>query len=69
MSSLTRAEKKWLEDVQAALDRCPSERIGFFTIGDRTVYLWDVDKADAVNDHRCDFYDAVKKSGLGSMAL
>lgn len=53
--------------MQAALDRCPSERIGFFTIGDSEVFLWDVRKADAVQEHmhRTDFCIAVKQARAG----
>lgn len=61
MSKLTSAERKWLGDVQAVLNDCPSDRIGFFTTGDRTIYTWDLDKTDAVNDHRCDFHQAVRR--------
>lgn len=41
MSELTQAEKKWVRDVQKVLDRCPSERIGFYTVGDSEVSLFD----------------------------
>lgn len=34
MAELTDAERKWLKRVQRALDACPSEDIGFYTIGD-----------------------------------
>ncbi|EOS94068.1 hypothetical protein LU631_09715 [Erwinia tracheiphila] len=61
MSKLTTTERKWLSEVQAVLDRCPSDRIGFYTTGDCTVFTWNLDKTDAVNDHCCDFYEAVKK--------
>lgn len=65
MAKLTTAERKWLAEVQSVLDRCPSDRIGFFTTGDCTVYTWDTDKTDEVNNHRCDFHDAVKKERAG----
>lgn len=65
MAKLTKAEKKWLEEVQEVLNRCPSDRIGFYTTGDCTVFTWDLDKADAVNNHRCDFSEAVKKERAG----
>lgn len=34
-------ELKWLAEVQAVLDRCPSKRLGFYTIGDREVTVYD----------------------------
>lgn len=48
MSKLTSKEKKWVSDLQTVLDRCPSRRLGFYTVGDDTVFLWDVEKADEV---------------------
>lgn len=65
MSKLTKAEKAWIAEVQAALDKCPSDRIGFFTTGDCSVYLWDMDKADAVNARREDFCSAVSAEKAG----
>lgn len=46
---LTAAEKKWIEDLQAHLNACPSERIGFYTIGDRDVELYDRTKEAKIN--------------------
>lgn len=42
MSKLTKAERKWVADVQAVLNACPSKRIGFATIGDDRVSLFDI---------------------------
>ncbi len=39
---LTKREKQWVKRVQKALDSCPSNRIGFYTIGDCDVSLFDV---------------------------
>lgn len=41
MARLTKAEKQWIEDLQEVLDRCPSERLGFYTIGDANVTVID----------------------------
>lgn len=41
MAELTAAERKWLNDVQKVLNRCPSTRLGFFTIGDKDVFVYD----------------------------
>lgn len=38
---LTAAEKKWLTSLQEVLDACPSKRLGFYTIGDPTVEVYD----------------------------
>lgn len=38
---LTQAEKKWLADLQAVLDACPSDRLGAFTVGDPDVGFFD----------------------------
>lgn len=70
MSKLTKAERAWVADVQAALDRCPSKRLGFYTIGDPTVTLWDRDKIDAVfnaldNRDAGEFCSAVEVAGAG----
>ncbi|MBH2791562.1 hypothetical protein I5L37_10075 [Serratia marcescens] len=41
MAELTAAERKWLNEVQKVLNRCPSTRLGFFTIGDKDVFVYD----------------------------
>ena len=38
---LTKAETKWLEELQALLDACPSKRLGCYTIGDPSVTVFD----------------------------
>ena len=39
MSELTAEERKWVKQVQKVLDKCPSKRIGFYTIGDNNIGL------------------------------
>lgn len=51
MATLTKKEKAWLDKVQKVLDECPSERIGFFTIGDPTINAFDVTKFDEIQNH------------------
>lgn len=46
---LNKAEKKWLEDLQAVLDACPSKRIGFFSIGDPCISLYDRGKEKEIH--------------------
>jgi hypothetical protein len=60
------AEKKWLKDVQAVLDRCPSDRLGFFTIGDPDVTVIDqpeTDKYERANNPGGDYCNTVEKAG------
>ena len=52
MAELNNAEKKWLLRVQKALDDCPSDRIGFYTIGDAGVQLYDLNRVDGADDQR-----------------
>lgn len=70
MSKLTKAERSWVADVQAVLDRCPSKRLGFYTTGDPTVTLWDRNKADDVfnaldSREAGEFCSAVEVAGAG----
>jgi len=47
---LTKAEAKWIKDVQAVLDACPSKRLGFYTIGDAEVVIYDRTKEEKINE-------------------
>ena len=38
---LTIKERAWVEEVNEVLSRCPSKRLGFFTIGDPSVGIYD----------------------------
>lgn len=73
MSDLTAEERKWVKRLQKVLNECPSKRLGFYTIGDREVHLYDRDKdakVDAAfNTHNTDFCQAVDRAdaGLGSV--
>lgn len=49
MAKLTKIEQKWLDDLQAVLDRCPSKRLGFYTIGDRSVTVFDRSKEGQID--------------------
>lgn len=67
-SRLTATERAWVEKLQTVLNECPSGRIGFFTIGDPDVSLYDTkkqDKIDALMDRnaRMDFGNAVDDNG------
>lgn len=71
MSKLTKAEMAWLNKVQAVLDECPSDRLGFYTIGDAQVTVYDRSKDKKVYDlldssDRIDFCTAVEKVSAGT---
>ncbi|HGM6992112.1 TPA: hypothetical protein ACKP7H_002364 [Serratia marcescens] len=51
MAELTAAELKWLNDVQKVLNRCPSKRLGFATMGDRNIAVYDTAFSQAIEDH------------------
>lgn len=49
MATLTKKEKAWINELQAVLDRCPSpKKIGFYSIGDPTISLYDLRRIDEV---------------------
>ncbi|WP_313449667.1 hypothetical protein [Atlantibacter hermannii] len=51
MAKLTKKELAWIDEVQEVLNRCPSpEKIGFYTIGDPTVFLYDLRKLKDVEN-------------------
>lgn len=50
MAKLTKAEMAWLNKVQAVLDECPSDRIGFYTIGDASVEVYDRSKEREIDE-------------------
>ncbi len=67
---LTSDEKKWLSDMQNLLDRCPSKRLGFYTIGDPAIAVYDLTKEAKIhemldNGQAADFCIAVSKADAG----
>lgn len=38
---LTPEETKWLKKLQKLLNECPSERLGFYTVGDADLTVYD----------------------------
>lgn len=48
MVKLTAEERKWLRKVQKALNECPSDRIGFYTIGDPQLVIYDRSKEEEI---------------------
>jgi hypothetical protein len=69
---LTKAELKWIKDVQTVLDSCPSNRLGFYTIGDPDVTIYDRTKDSEIDrlmdKSNCDYGSAVDDAGAGSTA-
>jgi len=49
---LTKAERAWLIELQELLNRCPSKRIGFITIGDPSVTIYDVQREDEIDQEQ-----------------
>jgi hypothetical protein len=41
MSELTPEEAAWVKKMNALLKKCPSDRLGFYTIGDPRVEIYD----------------------------
>lgn len=54
MAKLTAKEKRWVSDVQRVLDKCPSKRIGFYTIGDNDISLYDKSSDDEIDNLQCE---------------
>lgn len=44
---LTKAEAKWLVEVEKLLRACPSKRLGAFTVGDADLHIYDKEVCDA----------------------
>ncbi|KXS55009.1 MAG: hypothetical protein AWU57_605 [Marinobacter sp. T13-3] len=64
---LTKAERDWLNKLQAVLDECPSDRLGAFTIGDPSIYIYDSrfesEINEIINSGNTDFCAATDKLG------
>lgn len=44
---LTKAEAKWLSEVEKLLLACPSKRLGAYTVGDAQLHIYDKEVSDA----------------------
>lgn len=65
---LTAKEKAWVKKVQRVLNECPSRRLGFYTIGDPDVVIYDRAKNDEIDERMdrglsSDFCIAVQDTG------
>lgn len=69
MAKLTKKEQAWVDELQAVIDRCPSpKKIGFYTIGDPNIHLYDLRKYMAVVEaldtgEASDWYPACRVAG------
>jgi hypothetical protein len=67
----TSDEKKWLDDLQALLSACPSKRLGFYTIGDTDVTVYDLGKDKQIrklmdDNDSLDFPRALEQAKAGT---
>ncbi|MEI7222232.1 hypothetical protein [Pectobacterium carotovorum] len=66
MAKLTKKETEWVAEVQDVLNRCPSpEKIGFYTIGDPSVMLYDLRKSEEIFSAGLDHCVAVARLKAG----
>ena len=49
-SRLTKTERAWLDKLQNVLNECPSSRLGFYTIGDADLTIYDRKKESKIED-------------------
>ncbi|MGL5093702.1 MAG: hypothetical protein ACRC8B_22840 [Aeromonas sobria] len=47
---LTKAEAKWIAELQALLNKCPSKRMVAYTIGDPELVIYDSSFSSAIGD-------------------
>ena len=65
-AKLTKKELAWLQELQDVIDRCPSpEKIGFYTIGDPTISLYDLRKEDEISAQNGDLVNILNNNGWG----
>ncbi|AQT06279.1 hypothetical protein [Acetobacter persici] len=72
---LTNEEKEWMKRLQAVLSDRPSNRLGFFTVGDASLYVYDKTKEADISRHideapkGMDFSKAVDAVGGGVVRI
>jgi hypothetical protein len=66
---LTTAEKKWVDELQAVLNKCPSKRLGAYTTGDADLKIYDKPVFDAYRDAnpRDDRDDVIVHQEIGTV--
>ncbi|QYC52621.1 hypothetical protein [Salmonella phage SSBI34] len=65
MQKLTKAEEKWIRDLQKVIDRCPSDRLGFYTIGDPMIGIYNLEFLDKISDMKGDLVSILNQNGWG----
>jgi hypothetical protein len=70
-TEFTREEALWVKKIQKLLNGCPSDRLGFYTIGDNDITIFDntvFDENDYDNDKLgfCQIVD-MNNARLGSL--
>ncbi|MGP8819587.1 hypothetical protein ACT021_17800 [Klebsiella michiganensis] len=64
MAKLTKKEQAWVDEVNAVMARCPSpEKIGFFTIGDPVIGLYDLRRDKEISDSNDDLVRVAQQNG------
>lgn len=64
MAKLTKKEQAWVDEVNAVLACCPSpEKIGFFTIGDPVIGLYDLRRDKEISDLDDDLVRVAQHNG------
>ncbi|CAI1110237.1 hypothetical protein [Serratia quinivorans] len=51
MAKLTKKEQAWLDELQEVLNRCPSKNLGFYTIGDPALHVYDRRKDQQIDSY------------------
>ncbi|HEI9813792.1 TPA: hypothetical protein SLN68_000113 [Serratia marcescens] len=65
MAKLNKKERAWLDELQEVLNRCPSERLGFYTIGDPQIVVYDRSKESEIDW----VMDTTEKDFCGSVLI
>lgn len=74
MNMLTKEETRWLKQLQKVLDACPSDRLGFYTVGDPVLTVYDKSLEEQIEtfmdyNQPCEFGCAVETIGARFMEL
>ncbi|MEG5932480.1 hypothetical protein UXN85_20655 [Enterobacter hormaechei] len=63
-AKLTKKELAWIDELQEVIDRCPSPgKIGFYTIGDPKIHLYDLRKEDQISALDDDLVHVIQNNG------
>lgn len=62
---ITAAERAWIKKVNKVLAECPSDRLGFYTIGDPDITVYDKTFDPEIDKHGGDVGVAVNELDCG----